>query len=163
MINLCWGNKQTLRSWWLNTAKVYFLLIKLVGATLQRSCPVFFLWFCHLNMKPPQSTEQRRKRQDLFIVSAYKRPLSLLFILLARPSHMALPTYKGLSDLPKPSLCTGLLTLCQVFPRRHHCLFHSDDQVPKARHFAMLTHHAPRTPSLLCRGVQHGSQMGCPF
>lgn len=67
MISLCWGDKQTLRSRWLNTAKVYFLLMQLVRGTLQSCCPVFFLVVLpSQHLKPPRINKAEKKKTRSF-------------------------------------------------------------------------------------------------
>ena len=64
--------------------------------------------------------------------------MSLLFISLARPSVMTLPTCERLNDFLNPDFAQ-VSWLCQFFfPPLYHCLLHSDNQVLRTQHFEML-------------------------
>ena len=64
--------------------------------------------------------------------------MSLLFISLARPSVMTLPTCERLNDFLNPDFAQVSWLFASFFPPLYHCLLHSDNQVPRTQHFEML-------------------------
>ena len=64
--------------------------------------------------------------------------MSLLFISLARPSVMTLPTRERLNDFLNSDFAQVSWLFASFFPPLYHCLLHSDNQVPRTQHFEML-------------------------